>query len=208
MTDKKSPEKIHHMKKFFILLVFSLLLVAVGGVWWKVSSFNTAFQPDECPFCNEKILDQQVFFENEWALCLFPNKPYTEGHMLIIPRRHVERYEMLLEEEVLHIHQLLKKIHYTSQKVHDSFSYLLLQKNGVEVGQTTPHVHFHYVPRKINESSWVSFLMKFYLSPFKAPVEPKVLQQKALSFREAFLNDWSEVLSEEILSEEDMLKTE
>lgn len=191
------------MKKFFIFLVLSLLILGIGGIWWKTSKVEPAYRPDDCPFCNEKILDKQVFFENEWAICLFPNKPYTDGHILVIPRRHVERYEMLLEEEVLHIHQLLKKIHYTSQRVHDSFSYLLLQKNGIEVGQAVPHVHFHYVPRKVNEDSKLSFFLRICLHSFRRPINFDSLQTKALAFREEFLSDWSEVLSDEILSEEE-----
>lgn len=178
------------MKRLFVFSLILLITASGGMLWWKGANQKFAFQPNECPFCHEKILQTQAFFENEWAIALFPHTPITEGHILIIPKRHVERYEMLLEEEITQIYQLMKKVHQTSQRVNESFSYLILQKNGVEVGQTVPHVHFHYVPRKINETSWFSFLVQFFINPFQAPVSQDKLIERKISFQKEFDQDW------------------
>ena len=36
----------------------------------------------------------------------------------------------------------------------------ILQKNGIEVGQTEPHVHFHYIPRGEGNTSTLEFRVR------------------------------------------------
>jgi diadenosine tetraphosphate (Ap4A) HIT family hydrolase len=63
-----------------------------------------------------------------------------------------------------------------AQKVFGTSSYLLLQKNGYEVGQTVPHVHFHYIPRKAGDSSTLVFLFKMFLANAKSPISPEEME--------------------------------
>ena len=49
--------------------------------------------------------------------------------------------------------------------------YLLIQKNGREVGQSVPHLHFHYIPRKGGDNSSMKFiLLKLFMAPFQKPL--------------------------------------
>ena len=136
------------MKKFALLVSCSIVLISsVLG---------------SCPFCNEEILDKQKFYEDDHIIALYSHKPVSKGHALVIPKEHKERYEELSESEIMAIHKMIRKIHAISSEHFGSDSYLLLQKNGKNVGQTVPHVHFHYIPRKINDTSQIGFIFRFY----------------------------------------------
>ncbi len=118
-----------------------------------------------CPFCQESVLERQKFYENEQVVAMISYRPTLEGHCIIIPKRHVQRFEDLTDEETIHIAQAVKKVHQAVSKVYGTSAYLLLQKNGKEVGQSVSHLHIHYIPRKENDFTVLSFLAKIYLSP-------------------------------------------
>ncbi len=103
-------------------------------------------------------------------MALYTHKPVLPGHCLIISKRHVERFEMLTDEEVMQIGKVIKKVNQAASRVFGTSSYLLLQKNGVEVGQSVPHVHIHYVPRKEGDASTIQFIMKMYMANVKPPI--------------------------------------
>ena len=121
-------------------------------------------QAGECPFCNPKILEAQSFYEDELVWALYTHEPMFPGHCLIIPKRHIERFEMLTDEESLQIFRVIKKVDRGVAQVYGTCSYLLLQKNGEEVGQTVAHVHVHYIPRQKGESSIIQFFIRMFQS--------------------------------------------
>ena len=59
----------------------------------------------ECIFCRLK----DYVLENELAYAVFDAMPVNEGHMLIIPKRHVQNYfDITLQEEAA-MHELLRR---------------------------------------------------------------------------------------------------
>jgi diadenosine tetraphosphate (Ap4A) HIT family hydrolase len=55
---------------------------------------------------------------------------------------------------------------------------LILQKNGKEL-QSVPHVHFHYIPKKVskNKLSGFGLLWDFFCEPFRSPMKQKELNE-------------------------------
>jgi len=75
--------------------------------------------------------------------------PVTEGHTLVIPKRHVEDYFGLSEEEVLASNALLLKIRQDIQVSDKSVMGFNIGMNAGEVaGQTIFHCHTHLIPRR------------------------------------------------------------
>jgi len=159
-----------------------LLLLIVGTCLF---SSIPAYSNEYCAFCEPDVLDRQTFYEDELVLALYTHKPILPGHCLVIPKRHVERFEMLTEAEMVQIANVLKKVDQAVMQTFATSSYLLLQKNGVEVGQTVPHVHFHYVPRKTGDNSTIGFLVKMYLSNVKYPIAQEEMQETVERLKEA-----------------------
>ena len=56
-----------------------------------------------CVFCQIK----EIVLENELAIAFYDKYPVNKGHLLIIPKRHVEQYFDLTEQERKAIDQLL-----------------------------------------------------------------------------------------------------
>ena len=125
---------------------------------------------------HEKIINYQKYYEDEKILGLYCYRSLFKGHCLILPKRHVERLEALDSSEVNEIFHLIKKTHFAMQKLFDVKSYLILQKNGKEVGQSVPHLHFDYIPNKRNGSNY-SFLFKFFMHPFSKKLKEKEMEK-------------------------------
>jgi diadenosine tetraphosphate (Ap4A) HIT family hydrolase len=84
---------------------------------------------------------------------------------------------MLSDEEAARLCQVIKKVNVAVQKVFGTSAYLLLQKNGKEVFQTVPHVHFHFIPRKKEESSFVPFVAKILLAGILPPLSSSEMEE-------------------------------
>ena len=138
-----------------------------------------------CAFCDPKVLNKQKFYEDDLVIALYTHKPVFSGHCLIIPKRHVLRFEMLSDEEFSRICQVIDKVNEAVRKVFHTFPYLLLQKNGREVGQSVPHVHFHYIPRKEGDDSSLKFLFKLYSANLKNPISDDEMQKNVYDLQEA-----------------------
>jgi histidine triad (HIT) family protein len=158
-------------KLFYIFLAFCITL----GVYFYPKN-NTPLEQRKCAFCCEQVLKNQKVYEDDLVIVLYTHKPITPCHFLIIPKRHAERFEALSGEESSHIFQVIKEVDKAAQKVFATSSYLLLQKNGLEVGQTVPHVHFHYVARPSGSSSSISIMAKMLLEPLRKPISSEKMQ--------------------------------
>jgi histidine triad (HIT) family protein len=173
------------MKKVIIsfFTVTILLIAAYFGL-------NYIFYPSDkfsssCPFCNRKIIDYQNYYEDNLVIGLYNFNPVVPGHCLIIPKRHVERFEGLKDDEELAICDLIKKTNEAAKKVVDAGSYLILQRNGKSVGQGVPHIHFHYVPRKADNREIFGFYLRFVLNRFMPAISPQKMEEMTGKFRAA-----------------------
>lgn len=173
-------------KKVLCVLIATGCLLGVTSLY--VSKESRAFSPEGyCAFCDREVVNRQKFYEDDLVFALLTHKPILPGHCLIIPKRHVERFEKLTDEEITHMGRVIKKVHQVASKVFHTSSYLLLQKNGVEVGQSVPHVHFHYIPRQKGDDSTLKFLAKMYSTSFQKPLSAEEIQRIAKEMTKAML---------------------
>lgn len=172
-------------KKINRLIPFLLIL---GFLACSSAAMTHPKEITSCPFCQESILDAQTIYENDHLLLLYTHKPIFPGHCLLIPKRHVERLEELSDEEGTAIIQLIRKVDRAVSQVYGTSAYLILQKNGREVGQSVPHVHMHYIPRKAGECSTVTFLYHMFLSTWHDPISPEEMRMAVEQLSEAMKN--------------------
>ena len=64
---------------------------------------------NECVFCNQFIPNKDSLFENELANAYFDEFPVSNGHVLIITKRHAETYFDITSEEQMAMIDLLNK---------------------------------------------------------------------------------------------------
>ncbi len=105
----------------------------------------------ECPFCD--LSSDRIISENELAVAIRDGHPVTDGHTLIIPRRHVKDYFDLYQPERNAIEQLAHECRENlkaSDKSIDGFN--VGANAGASAGQTVKHVHLHLMPRRTGDT--------------------------------------------------------
>jgi len=99
----------------------------------------------ECIFCTLPKTD--ILVENELALAFFDKFPVNEGHVLIIPKRHVASLFDATREEIMDIWALLGNVKEMLDKRFHPDGYNVGINVGAAAGQTVFHMHVHVIPR-------------------------------------------------------------
>ena len=100
-----------------------------------------------CLFCNISTNDFEL--ENELAYASYDTYPVSKYHALIVPKRHVENYFELNNEEVLACDALLKKLKKKLEIKDDTIEGFNVGSNsGKTAGQSINHCHIHLIPRR------------------------------------------------------------
>ncbi len=97
----------------------------------------------DCLFC--KIISGKIAAKKVWeddkAIAILDIKPISDGHLLVIPKKHTEDIFDLSNDEYKGIFQTAKKLAIPLKEVMRS------KKVGLIVeGFGVPHVHIHLVP--------------------------------------------------------------
>lgn len=108
-------------------------------------SYN--YRDENCLFCT--IEPSRVIDENELAYVIKDGFPVTDGHSLIIPKRHVAEYFDLGQAELNAVNQLLVKHKALIQSEDSTVTGFNIGMNcGEDAGQTVFHCHVHLIPRR------------------------------------------------------------
>jgi len=99
----------------------------------------------DCVFCKRE--DLEVVAENELAIAFLDACPVSEGHTLVIPKRHVETYFDATPEEHGAISILVNVVKELIDKELGPDGYNIGANVGPAAGQTVFHFHMHIIPR-------------------------------------------------------------
>ena len=100
-----------------------------------------------CIFCH--IRQEELQFENQLAYSSIDSYPVSRFHSLIVPKRHVETYFELTNEEIQACNELILK---TKEKILKEDSrvegFNIGTNAGKVAGQSIMHCHIHLIPRR------------------------------------------------------------
>lgn len=99
-----------------------------------------------CPFCNVSP-DATLLTESAQAFAILDGYPVTEGHALVLPKRHVPSFFALSEREQRACWMLVGRVRTLLQNRHDPAGFNVGINSGQAAGQTVPHAHIHVIPR-------------------------------------------------------------
>ncbi len=103
-----------------------------------------------CIFC--KIRTKELQFENQLAYSSTDSYPVSELHSLIVPKRHVETYFELTNEEIKACNDLILKTKVKILEQDSSVKGFNIGTNAGKVaGQSVMHCHIHLIPRRIGD---------------------------------------------------------
>ena len=80
-------------------------------------------------------------------------KPLLPGHVLVSPRRIVPRFNDLSAAEVQDLFLTVQRVSRTVERVYNASSLNIAIQDGVDAGQSVPHVHAHIIPRRRDDLS-------------------------------------------------------
>jgi len=98
---------------------------------------------DKCPFCNHDA----AVLENELAYARYDIYAVSEGHMLILPLRHVSGFFELTMDERNAVFELVDQAKLLLDEKHKPDGYNIGVNVDEAAGQTVGHVHVHLIPR-------------------------------------------------------------
>ncbi|GAX76144.1 hypothetical protein CEUSTIGMA_g3588.t1 [Chlamydomonas eustigma] len=109
--------------------------------------------------CNEKVLPfgphliehSEIFATTRLSYAFVNLKPVVPGHVLVSPKRVVQRFKDLSPEEVVDLWLLAQRVGSTIEPHFLATSLTYAIQDGPMAGQTVPHVHIHVLPRKAND---------------------------------------------------------
>jgi diadenosine tetraphosphate (Ap4A) HIT family hydrolase len=103
-----------------------------------------------CLFCDVQITySQRVVSENDLAYAIRDGYPVTQGHTLVIPKRHVLDFFDLTDEELLQMNRLLHSERAILLKLYPDIGGFNIGANCGEIaGQSVWHCHLHLIPRR------------------------------------------------------------
>ena len=108
---------------------------------------------DDCLFC--KMVAGKIpvikLYEDRVVLAFLDISPVSDGHSLVIPKRHFKRLHDCPSELLGQVCSRLGKIAKAITTVMNSDGYNVLCNNGRPAGQLVEHLHFHIIPRNTGD---------------------------------------------------------
>lgn len=98
-----------------------------------------------CPFCRPD--SSVVLAANAHALAIRDGFPISNGHALVVPRRHVASLSEIHQDEAASLWTLLAEIRSLLDAKYSPEGYNIGVNDGTAAGQTVMHLHIHLIPR-------------------------------------------------------------
>jgi ATP adenylyltransferase len=131
-------------------------------IWapWRMEYITSEKRPgkDKCFLCIEGEADDNalVLARRPAAFVIMNRYPYSNGHVMVVPNRHVGQIEDLLDEELLEMMRLVRTVSSVLRKE--------MSVDGINVGINMgkaagagleEHIHIHVVPRWFGDTNFM-----------------------------------------------------
>ena len=130
-------------------------------VWapWRIE-YITADKEEGCIFCNA-LADQGdlTLYKGKITMVMMNKFPYNSGHLLIIPKRHLQGLDQLSVEENCDLSLLIKRSVEVMKKVMlpEGFNIGLNMGKAAGAG-IEEHLHYHIVPRWNGDLNFITVM--------------------------------------------------
>ena len=124
---------------------------------------------ETCPFCRirEGTLPAHVLYQDEEVLAFLDIYPCTQGHTLVVPRRHAASLAECPPATLAALFLAAVRLAGAIQEGLGAPGFNLGVNDGRAAGQEVPHVHVHVIPRYGGEGGGVQRVVKA-----RSPVPP------------------------------------
>jgi len=117
-----------------------------------------------CVFCDiiARKAQAHIVYEDDDLIAFLDNHPITDGHTLLVTKRHYERFGEIPQAEVAKLFTKAQELNEVVMKRMSAQGANISLNDGKAAHQLVPHIHIHIIPRKASDG--VSFQVRKRLS--------------------------------------------
>ena len=131
---------------------------------WRVKYVTKILSKSRrCVFC--RILSEKndrknfIFLRTKYSFAVLNIYPYNNGHVLVMPYRHVKDIAILTRNELMDLMDLVNRVTKLTDKIMKPQGYNIGVNIGRAAGAGFPgHVHVHIVPRWLGDVNFMPVL--------------------------------------------------
>jgi len=116
----------------------------------------------ECILCAIVSGDDQVekleVYESELFIVSLNLYPYTPGHLMVFPKRHIVDIRELTNQEIIQLHTVENLCMNVLDKLYSPDGYNIGYNIGNAAGASIQHLHLHIVPRYPRELGFIDII--------------------------------------------------
>ena len=111
---------------------------------------------DDCIFCKiiEKEIPSKILYENNETIAFLDNFPISQGHTIVIPKKHYTNLETIPINVLYGVMETVKIVSNLIYKNLNIDGYNILQNNYKAAGQVINHFHVHIIPRSNDDGKF------------------------------------------------------
>jgi ATP adenylyltransferase len=138
---------------------------------WRLEYIQQADELEGCVFCAEAAGELSadgslLVHRGATAIALLNKYPYSSGHLMVAPKRHVGSFAELTDDEALEIHYLARTGMDALSRVYGPEGFNLGWNLGRVAGAgIADHVHLHVVPRWSADTNFMPVLADVKVIP-------------------------------------------
>jgi ATP adenylyltransferase len=136
---------------------------------WRLEYIKGADEQPGCVFCDAAAghdEERLVVRRGERAFVLLNKFPYSSGHLMVAPFRHVGDFAELEDDEALELHRLATQALAALREVYGPEGFNLGWNLGRVAGAgVVDHIHLHVVPRWAGDTNFMPVLADVKVLP-------------------------------------------
>ena len=118
----------------------------------------------DCIMCavrddNPEVTSLKIYSEETLFICL-NLYPYNPGHLMVIPTRHIEKFQDLTENERNRLFEVVMNCQDMLQELFNPTGFNVGYNQGEYSGASVKHIHIHVVPRYESELGFIDIVGK------------------------------------------------
>ena len=144
----------------------------MSHIWapWRMEYIEKADMNGDCIFCSARDDNEDderyVLYRGARCFIILNRYPYTSGHLMVVPYRHLSEIEDLSAEEMSELMSLTRKSIAALKSAYSPQGFNIgINIGGVAGAGIKDHIHHHIVPRWGGDTNFMSVVSDVRVLP-------------------------------------------
>ena len=141
---------------------------------WRLAYVTGAAKSADCVFCaalTSEDADSLIVFRGATCFVILNLFPYNNGHLMVVPRRHIASLVDATPEELNEMMDLVRRAEVALREAFNPQG----MNMGLNLGKAAgagilEHLHFHVVPRWVGDTNFMTVVGQTRVLPQELPV--------------------------------------